>query len=64
MAYKVVISPFAHLDEYEAYHWYETQRYGLGEEFLKEIETVYHKILLHPEYFGFIDEKNILRDCL
>jgi len=39
MAYKVVITPLAHLDEFEAYEWYELQRIGLGEELLTELET-------------------------
>ncbi len=64
MAYKIVISPYAHFEEYEAYDWYETQRKGLGEELLKELEIAYHRISLHPEYFGFIDERKELRDCL
>jgi toxin ParE1/3/4 len=64
MAHKIVISPLAHIDEYEAYEWYELQRTGLGEEFLAELVTAYNKISLHPEYFGFIDDKKILRDYL
>ena len=40
MAHKIVISPATHLDEYEAYEWYEKQCAGLGEELLKELETL------------------------
>jgi len=64
MAYKIVISPAAHFDEYEAYDWYEKQRSSLGEELLIELETAYNKIAEHPEYFGFIDERKELRDYL
>ena len=64
MAYKVVITPLAHLDEFEAYEWYELQRIGLGEELLTELETCYQKIAGHPEYFSFIDERKELRDFL
>ncbi|MEO7486160.1 MAG: type II toxin-antitoxin system RelE/ParE family toxin [Ferruginibacter sp.] len=64
MAHNIVVSPAAHLDEYEAYDWYENQRIGLGDELLKELETAYNKIAEHPEYFGFIDERKELRDYL
>ena len=64
MVHKIVLSPAAHLDEYEAYEWYEKQRAGLGEELLKELEAAYNKIAEHPEYFGFIDERKELRDYL
>ena len=62
MAYKILVSQFAHLDTSEAYEWYELQRAGLGEEFLTELELPYQKIANYPEYFGFIDERKILRD--
>jgi plasmid stabilization system protein ParE len=64
MASKIVITPLAHLDEFEAYEWYEQQRIGLGEELLTELEACYQKIAEHPEYFSFIDERKELRDCL
>jgi plasmid stabilization system protein ParE len=64
MAYKIVISPLAHLDEYEAYEWYEIQSKGLGEKFLTTLETAYNKISQHPEHYGFIDDKKELRDYL
>ncbi len=62
MAHKIVISSFAHEDEYEAYEWYEQQRTGLGEELLNELSAAYHKIAEHPEYYSFIDDKKDLRD--
>ncbi|CAN5119870.1 hypothetical protein BH11BAC6_BH11BAC6_01420 [soil metagenome] len=43
MAHKIVITPFAHNDESEAYNWYEEQLPGLREELLKELETAYKK---------------------
>ena len=64
MAHTIVITPFAHEDEYEAYTWYEKQRKGLGEELLKELEIAYTKISNNPEHYGFIDEREILRDFL
>ena len=64
MAYKIVILPQAHIDEYEAYEWYEEQSAGLGERLLSTLEIAYNKILLNPEHYGFIDEKKELRDFL
>ena len=64
MAYKIIISPFAHDDEYDAYEWYEQAKKGLGEEFLAELEMAYEKIARQPNLFGFIDERKILRDYL
>jgi len=64
MAHKIVITPFANNDEYEAYEWYEKQRIGLGEELLKELQTAYPKIANNPEHYSFIDERKELRDFL
>lgn len=38
----------------EAYKWYEEQKTGLGEEFLKELDSRYNKLESHPEYYGKI----------
>ena len=64
MTYKIVITPFAHNEEYEAYTWYEEQHMGLGDELLKELETAYQKISNNPEHYSFIDERKELRDFL
>jgi len=64
MAHKVVITPFAYNDEYEAYVCYEEQHVGLGDEFLNELEIAYRKIANNPHHYGFIDENKILRDYL
>ncbi len=41
----------------EAYEWYEMQRNGLGELFLKELDGYYHKIQSLPNAFSKIDDK-------
>ena len=64
MAYKILIYPLAHSDEYEAYTWYEKQRLGLGDELLKELQIAYKKISNNPEHYSFIDERKQLRDFL
>lgn len=33
----------------DAYAWYETQRHGLGEEFLTEVQRVLDQIVRNPE---------------
>jgi hypothetical protein len=50
--YNLVIKPRAILMTKDAYDWYEKQKAGLGEDFLKELDSVYHKLEYHPEYFG------------
>lgn len=36
----------------DAYDWYELQKPGLGEEFLHELEGIYQKLSITPQYFG------------
>ena len=62
MVHKIVITPYAELDTFDAYEWYELERPGLGEEFLFEIENTYDKIANHPTYNTYIDDKKELRD--
>jgi len=50
--YSLLIKPRAILMMRDAYDWYELQRSGLGEEFLDELDGIYHKLANHPEYFG------------
>lgn len=64
MAHKIIITPLAHIDEYEAFTWYEEQRTGLGDEMLIELEFTYKKIAENPEHYGFIDGRQELRDYL
>lgn len=50
------------MDANEAYTFYEEKSPGPGERFLQELIQRYNQIIEHPEYFGFIDEKKIIRD--
>jgi hypothetical protein len=65
VAHKIIITPFAHEDEYDAYSWYEKRRKGLGEELLKELEIAYEKISNNPERLFkngiFIHHKQLVR---
>ena len=62
--YKVIITPLAHLDEENAYVWYEEKQKGLGDDFLTTLEYAYNKISQNPEYFSFIDSNKEIRDYL
>jgi toxin ParE1/3/4 len=50
--YLLIIKPRAILMTKDAYAWYEKQKPGLGEELLEELDGLYSKLALHPEYFG------------
>lgn len=62
--YNIIITPSAHLDEENAYQWYEGKLRGLGDEFLTSLEIAYRKIAENPDYFSFIDSKKEIRDYL
>lgn len=38
----------------EAYEWYEKQRTGLWEEFLKALDIAFGKIASYPQYFSSV----------
>jgi len=59
----LMIKPRAILMTKDAYNWYETQKPGLGEEFLDELDGVYLKLETHPEYFGKV-KKNFRQAAL
>jgi plasmid stabilization system protein ParE len=61
MAYKIVITEQAKEDAQTAYNYYENQRQNLGEEFLQELVRRYDDLTDHPQHYGFIDNKNIIR---
>ncbi len=48
---RVLVRAAAAADIDEAFLWYEKQRAGLGEEFLREVEAVRTRIVLNPETF-------------
>lgn len=50
--YQLIIKPRAILMQKEAYEWYELQKSGLGELFLKELDDKYHKIETTPTVYG------------
>jgi toxin ParE1/3/4 len=43
--------PQAEADLFEAYWWYESRDQGLGDEFLRCVETCYSRIAANPESY-------------
>lgn len=48
MKWTVVARPQAEYDILEAANWYDTQRAGLGDEFIEEIVTVFDALEVNP----------------
>ena len=48
MNWQVVARPQAENDLIEAAEWYDSQRYGLGDEFIDEILTVFDTLKVNP----------------
>ena len=48
MTWKVVVSPQAEHDVIEAAEWYESQRAGLGNEFIEEVIEVFDTLEINP----------------
>ena len=49
--YRLVLQPVAANDIAEAHDWYESQREGLGSEFLDEIQKAFLQLQSHPMAF-------------
>lgn len=64
MGYTLVVKKEAREDILNAYLYYEEQQEGFGERFLTEVQRRLDDISIHPEYYGFIDVRNILRDVV
>lgn len=49
-----IFRPAAAADVEDAYLWYESQRIGLGEEFLAAVRMVVESIIAYPERFPVV----------
>lgn len=49
--YRLTFKPEVYYDIKTAYDWYETQRAGLGEDFLLTLEESYAKITRNPKLY-------------
>jgi hypothetical protein len=61
MVYKIIISIAAEKDTNDAYCYYESQQSGLGDRFLKELESFYKKLKNHPTHYSFVSNSKITR---
>ena len=48
MTVTLIVQPEAEADLAEAYRWYETQRPGLGQEFLETVDRAFERIAEQP----------------
>ena len=49
-----VFRPAAAAEVEEAYRWYESQRPGLGDEFLGAVQAALDSVVAHPEVFSVL----------
>jgi len=61
MIYHFSLSPNAEADLLEAALWYESQQTGLGEKFIKKVESYFLRIQNHPFHFPL--KKGNLREA-
>lgn len=54
--WQLTIAEDAELDIIEGYVWYEEQKAGLGDSFLKELDAAFAKITNNPEYYHLSDK--------
>ena len=52
MNFKPEFHPAVAIDYNEAYEWYEQQKDGLGEEFIKSLNDKFNDLIAHPDAFG------------
>jgi plasmid stabilization system protein ParE len=51
---RLLLEDEAKADLAEAYEWYESQRRGLGSEYLAEVARVLERIERHPEEYSIV----------
>ena len=51
---QVIVRPAAAADIEDAYQWYESQRSGLGEEFLEALRVPRDRVLEKPDAFAVL----------
>jgi len=61
MAYKLIISPGATQDIFEAFEYYQKKEAGLGNRFLNELEDFYKKLKKNPTFYSFVSKEKSIR---
>jgi hypothetical protein len=64
VSYTLFITLEAREETLGAYHWYEEQNEGLGEDLLEEIEVSYQKLCVQPLLYGFLNNSGTIRYLL
>jgi toxin ParE1/3/4 len=59
MLYSYNLSQEAENDLFEAFTWYEEQKQGLGDEFLKSLDNAYQSIIQNPSTYRIIYKNKI-----
>ncbi|WP_204102853.1 MULTISPECIES: type II toxin-antitoxin system RelE/ParE family toxin [Spirulina sp. CCY15215] len=54
MNYALVFRPEVREELNEAYHWYESQKQGLGDDFLDCVDEILDRICLMPESYAVV----------
>ena len=62
MPYTLIIREEALEEMKDAFLYYERAQTGLGERFLFELEKKFSEIQEHPQFYGFIDIHQKMRD--
>jgi len=55
LSYRLVIRPEADVEVFEASHWYEERREGLGHEFLSAFATATANLRRNPHLYPVIE---------
>jgi len=64
MIFRVVLLPLAEFEIFEAVEYYETEKRGLGFEFLDELEEAKKSLSENPQYYSYISLEQTLRRFL
>lgn len=56
MPYNIIIRLLATTEIIEAFDWYETQRAGLGNEFLDELDSFYERLRRNPLTYSYYEK--------
>ncbi len=57
MSYVLKMAPEIEQEE----NYYESNRGGLGEDFLSELNKCYNKVIENPFYYGYLEKSTLLR---
>ncbi len=57
MSFSIAVTPLAESDIFAAREWYDSQRYGLGEEFLRELDATLRRVEEFGDTFEHVSER-------